>query len=80
MKNDLIELYSDYHDVFNSAPDPHNQFDELFRSFIFHFFSQWRLKVYANGSRRLSESSARSEDCEKLRTKISASEENSGAI
>ena len=29
---------------------------------------------------RLSENSARSEDCEKLRIKISASEENSGAI
>ena len=31
-------------------------------------------------TRRLSENSARSEDCEKLRIKISASEENSGAI
>ena len=29
---------------------------------------------------RLSENSARSEDCEKLRIKISASKENSGAI
>ena len=36
-------------DGFNSAPDPHNQLDELFRSFIFHVFSEWRLKVYANG-------------------------------
>ena len=31
-------------------------------------------------TRRLSENSARSEDCEKFRIKISASEENSGAI
>ena len=31
-------------------------------------------------TRRLSENSARSEDCEKFRIKISASEENSDAI